>query len=195
MLINLFLDPRKLTFRSKIQIVFQKWAPAVLFAIGLTIIAVNPSILQINDNLAEYFCSVICCIILSIPFVLNFGLRSQTSFLQEMAKVAEGKDEQDGKEMTIMFSYVFISIVRIIISLLVYITYCFIPETPLETFFTLPSKAVIGFASPGFEIDDSLKLFAVWVWITGLSAASRSYIAKVEFHELNLKSNRKESLK
>ena len=116
MLTNLFLDPRKLTFRSKIQVIFQKWAPAVLFAIGLTIIAVNPSILQRNDNLAEYFCSVICCIILSIPFVLNFGLRSKTSFLQEMAKVAEGKDEQDGKEMTIMFSYVFISIARIIIS-------------------------------------------------------------------------------
>ena len=124
MLINLFLDTRKLTFCSKIQIIFQKWAPAVLFIIGLITIGVNPSILQISDYLAEYFCSVICCIILSMPFIFNFGLRSKTSFLRKLAKVAEGKEEQDGKEMTIMSSYLFISIARIIISLLVYITYC-----------------------------------------------------------------------
>ena len=70
MLTNLLLDPRKLTFRSKIQIIFQKWAPAVLFVIGFIIFAVNPSILQINGNFAEYFCSVICCIILSLHFIL-----------------------------------------------------------------------------------------------------------------------------
>ena len=83
--------------------------------------------------------------------------------------------------MTIMFSYLFISIARSILSLLVYITYCFTQENILETFFTLPSKDVVGFSSPGFQIDDSLKLFSVWIWITGLSAASSSYIAKVDF--------------
>ena len=179
MLTNLFLDQRKLTFRSKIQIIFQKWAAGVLFIIGLIIIGVNPSILGISEDLAEYYCSVICCIILSMPFILNFGLRSKTSFLQEMAKVAEGKDEDDGKEMTIMFSYLFISIARSIISLLVYITYCFTQDNIQKTFFTLPSKDIVGFSSPGFQIDDSLKLFTVWIWITGLSAASSSYIAKV----------------
>ena len=194
MMTNLFLDPRKLTFRSKIQIIFQKWAAGVLFIIGLIIIGVNPSILGISEDLAEYYCSVICCIILSMPFILNFGLRSKTSFLQEMAKVAEGKDEDDGKEMTIMFSYLFISIARSIISLLVYITYCFTQENIKDTFFTLPSKDIVGFSSPGFQINDSLKLFSVWIWITGLSAASSSYIAKVAIYELILPKNREDLL-
>ena len=52
----------------------------------------------------------------------------------------------------------------------------------LETFFTLPSKNVTGFSSPGFQIDDSLKLFTVWIWIIALSSASSSYIAKVGFY-------------
>ena len=134
MLTNMFLDSRKLTFDSKFQIIFQKWASTVLFVIGLIIIGVNPSILSdsFEADLSSYYCSIICCIFLSMPFIANFGLRSKSKLLQKLAQTVEGKDEeQDGKEMTIMFAYLFISIIRIIISLLVYIAYCYSQENIL----------------------------------------------------------------
>ena len=138
MLTNMLLDSKKLTFRSKFQIILQKWAAAVSFIFGLILIALNPSILsdepeiQIDDWIV-YYCSMVCCIFISIPFVANFGLRSKSNSLRKLAKVSEGKhEEKDGKDMTIMFSYLFISVVRIILALLVYMTYCFTQESILE---------------------------------------------------------------
>ena len=132
MLTNMLLDSKKLTFRSKFQIIFQKWESAVSFIFGLILIAINPSILSddwIDDLTLVYYCSIVCCIFISLPFVANFGLRSKSNSLRELAKIAEGKhEEKDGKDMTIMFSYLFISVVRIILPLLVYITYCFTQE-------------------------------------------------------------------
>ena len=132
MLTNMLLDSKKLTFRSKFQIIFQKWASAVSFIFGLILIAINPSILSddwIDDLTLVYYCSIVCCIFISLPFVANFGLRSKSNSLRELAKIAEGKhEEKDGKDMTIMFSYLFISVVRIILPLLVYIAYCFTQE-------------------------------------------------------------------
>ena len=71
-----------------------------------------------------------------MPFIFNFALRSKSNLLQRCVNIAEGKADkiEARKEMTIMASYLFISIIRIIIILMVYITYCFTQEIVLKSF-------------------------------------------------------------